>query len=389
MKATQICIGRFHHFHLARQLEKHHLLNSLYTGYPSWKLRDEEDIPLGKIKSFPWFQTPYMFLLQKGLSKSSRIAKELYWAAHETLDKHVASSLKKPSVLISLSATGLHAGRKSQSLGGKHICDRGSSHIAFQDQILREEYTRWGVPYYGIDQRVIEKELNEYQQADAITVPSTFVKRSFIEQGITADKIHKVTYGARLERFSRTKDPDTNTFKILWVGAVTIRKGFLYLLRAFQQLSHPNKELLVIGKVSNEMKSLIERESIENVHFLGQVANASLPDIYSSSHVFALSSIEEGLALVQGEAMACGCPVIATPNTGSEDIITDGREGFIVPIRSSQKIYERLQQLVDQPLLRDEMGQNALEKVKSLGGWDQYGQDYIQTIRSLANSTRM
>src|SRR5690606_19156483 len=98
--------------------------------------------------------------------------------------------------------------------------------------------------------------LEEYRQADAITVPSTFVRKSFIDLGVPAHKVHKVTYGARLERFSRTKDPDKNSFRVLWVGAVTLRKGFLYLLRAFNQLSHPNKELLVIGNVSQEIKRL-------------------------------------------------------------------------------------------------------------------------------------
>jgi len=60
LKCTQVSIGRFHHFHLARQLEKHLLLDSIYTGYPHWKLVDEEGIPRSKIRTFPWVQTPYM-----------------------------------------------------------------------------------------------------------------------------------------------------------------------------------------------------------------------------------------------------------------------------------------------------------------------------------------
>ncbi|WP_257668496.1 glycosyltransferase family 4 protein [Parapedobacter tibetensis] len=383
MKVTQICIGRFHHFHLARQLEKHNLLDNIYTGYPKFKLRDEEGIPKGKIKNFPWFHTPYMFLLNKGIRKSSWLTEELSWIAHDSLDKHVASSLKNPGVTVSLSSTGLHAGRKTQALGGKYICDRGSSHITFQDNILKEEYEKWGLTYQGIDKRIIEKELDEYQQADAITVPSEFVRQSFLSLGVPENKVRKVIYGARLERFSRLQDPEKNKFTVLWVGAVTLRKGFIYLLRAFQQFSHPNKEFLVIGQVSKEVKLLLGHESLDHVRFLGQVANESLPSIYSSAHVFALSSIEEGLALVQGEAMACGCPIIATPNTGSEDMITDGREGFVIPIRSSEAIQVRLQRLADEPLLRDQMGENALEKVKSLGGWDQYGANYVRTIKSL------
>lgn len=87
--------------------------------------------------------------------------------------------------------------------------------------------------------------------------------------------------------------------------------------------------------------------------------------------------------MVQGEAMACGCPVIATQHTGAEDLITDGIEGFVVPIRSAEDILARLQQLADEPYLRDQLGENALEKVKSLGGWDHYGSQYTQVIKSL------
>ena len=67
----------------------------------------------------------------------------------------------------------------------------------------------------------------------------------------------------------------------------------------------------------------------------------------SSSHVLVLPSVEEGLALVQAQAMACGCPLISSTNTGGEDLFSDGVEGFLVPIRSPEAIAERLQQLAD------------------------------------------
>jgi hypothetical protein len=132
MKVTQISIGRFHHFHLARQLEKHQLLASIYTGYPRFKLADEPGIPATKIHTFPWLQAPFMARGKVGLDRSSWLNHEWAWWAHETLDYYVASQLTTPSVLIALSGSGLHAGRKIQALGGIHICDRGSSHIRVQ-----------------------------------------------------------------------------------------------------------------------------------------------------------------------------------------------------------------------------------------------------------------
>ena len=72
------------------------------------------------------------------------------------------------------------------------------------------------------------------------------------------------------------------------------------------------------------------------MEFLGVVGQERLAELMSTSHVMVLPSIEEGLALVQGQAMACGCPVIASTNTGAEDLFTDGVEGFVVPIRDPE-----------------------------------------------------
>jgi|SRR6218665_645792 len=383
MKVSQISIGRFHHFQLARQLEKHGLLDAIYTGYPAFKLKDEKGIPMEKIKTFPWIQAPYMMRARFGLHKWNWLNREWAWLAHETLDRFVASQLKTPVLLVALSGAGLRAGLKAQKLGGKHICDRGSSHIRYQDQILREEYQLWKLPFTGVDPRSIRVEEKEYEQADRITVPSEFVRRSFIEQGVPETKLSKVPYGARLERFSKCSEPQKDRFTVLWVGAITIRKGFMYLLKAFQQLKHPGKQLVIIGDVSEDIKQLIRNENLDNIVFRGIVANAELPAVYSSANVFVLPSIEEGLALVQGEAMACGCPVIASIHTGSEDILTDGREGFIVPIRSVEAIKRSIENLMDDPALQQRMSEAALLKTASIGGWDSYGKNFVEMLSSI------
>jgi glycosyltransferase involved in cell wall biosynthesis len=77
--------------------------------------------------------------------------------------------------------------------------------------------------------------------------------------------------------------------------------------------------------------------------------------------------------MVMAQAMACACPVVASNHTGAEDLMTDGVEGFIVPMRNVSGLTEKLQQLADEPMLRDSMGEKALQKVQSLGGWSDYG----------------
>jgi glycosyltransferase involved in cell wall biosynthesis len=376
MQVSQISIGRFHHFHLARQLEKRGLLAGIYTGYPRFKLKDEAGIPQGKIHCFPWLHAPFMASSRIGLDRWEWLNREWAWQAHETLDSHVASCLRTPTVLLALSGSGLHAGKRAQRLGGIHICDRGSSHIRMQDQLLQEEYARYGAIWSGIDPRTIAKEEAEYAQADWISVPSQFCFDSFVEQGIAPEKLFKIPYGARLERFwpsaVQPRDND-HEFRILFVGRAGPRKGFLDLLEAFRRFKHPRKRLILIGSLSTTSQSLLASVDQSSIEVLGPVANSRLREHYSRASVFVLPSIEEGLAMVIGEALACGCPVIASTNTGASELINDGVEGFCVPIRSPALIADRLQLLADDLELRSRMALAALAVVRRLGGWDAYG----------------
>ncbi len=86
--ATLVCIGKFHLFALAREMLKKGMLERIFSGYPSWKLRDE-NIPEQRLETFPWLQTPYMALGKWGFLGDARFQQELAWHAHETLDRHV------------------------------------------------------------------------------------------------------------------------------------------------------------------------------------------------------------------------------------------------------------------------------------------------------------
>jgi alpha-maltose-1-phosphate synthase len=106
------------------------------------------------------------------------------------------------------------------------------------------------------------------------------------------------------------------------------------------------------------------------------------------SHVLVLPSVEEGLGLVQSQAMATGCPVIASAATGAEDLFTDGVEGFIVPNRDPAALADRLQQLADDPILQKQMSAAALARVKLLGGWDHYGDQWDTLLHTLTGQPK-
>ena len=87
--------------------------------------------------------------------------------------------------------------------------------------------------------------------------------------------------------------------------------------------------------------------------------------------------------MVQGQALACGCPVIASTNTGAEDLFTDEVEGFIVPIRDAGALTDRMQRLAEDRDLQQRMSAAALRRVRHLGGWSDYGDRWEQLLYQL------
>jgi glycosyltransferase involved in cell wall biosynthesis len=385
LRVSLSTIGKFHTFDLARELLARNALASIHTGYPRFKLRSE-GIPQELIHTLPWTQGAYMGFPWKHKLSASVIqswenlnAKAFgYW---------VGKDLPDCDVYVGLSGSTLPAGTRSQMRGGKYVCDRGSAHIRVQDQLLREEHALWDTTYVGVDPRNVLREEAEYAKADCITVPSGFVRQSFLDQGVDAAKLRMLPYGVNLTRFHPTAAPNPTRFDVLFVGGMSLRKGVQYLVQAYQKLQHPAKSLTFVGAPSTELMDVLKARQLwpADAKVLGHMPQPELKDIMSRSHVMVLPSIEEGLAMVQAQAMACACPVIASTNTGCQDLFTNGNEGWTVPIRDVAALADRMQRLADNPSERDAMGQRALQKVSGLGGWSDYGDRAMAIYKELAN----
>jgi glycosyltransferase involved in cell wall biosynthesis len=377
--------SKFHSFDLAREMHRRNAFAGIFSGYPLFKLRGE-GLPMDSIHSFPYVHMTYKALMRIGVLGS----RQLNWWEHAnlvTFDAHVASRLPPCDVFVGQSGSTLLSGRAAQRRGIRFVCDRGPAHIRVQDRLLREEYERWGVPFAGIDPRVISREEEEYAQADRITVASTFSVRSFVEQGISPDKVRKVPYGVNLSQFYPTDAPDPSRFDVLFVGFVGLQKGVPYLLQAFERVQHPKKSLTLAGSVAPEFTKLLRRHNLplSEVRSVGHVVQSELKYMISRSHVLVLPSIQDGFGLVLPEAMACGCVVIGTHHTGAPDLVTEGQDGFVVPVRDSEALASRLQYLADDPDRRAEMGRRAVDRVRLDRGWCGYGDRAMSVYGEVAS----
>lgn len=377
MKISHISLGRYHHFSLCRLLHERGLLDTFFVAYPQWKLKSE-NLPLDRVRTYPWIWGLYHLRLKYGRG-GDRLNQHLAVYAQLSLSRFAANRLGNATALVAMSASGLEAGREMKRLGGTWFCDRGSAHIRYQDQLLRDEHAKWSVPYTPIDPRVIERELAEYEEAHAVLVPSEFARRSFVQQGVNAAKVIKIPYGVDLHDFYPGGDRADGPFRILFVGGVTLQKGIPYLLEAVSRL-HGNIEVAIVGDATQMPKHVLSQFDMDRVRWVGRQSKSDVREWMQRSHVLVLPSVQDGFGLVMAEAMACGCAVVASHNTGVHDIVDEGVEGFAVPVANAVALAERIQALVDDPALTRRMSEAAIAKVSQLGGWDTYADGLIKAL---------
>lgn len=380
---TVSCSGKFHAFALAEQLERHGLFAGLYTSY-AWqknklfrkiaKRTDKEDIPVSKIHTV----IPLAFPMKLFPGNA------YLW--NHWFDRYVAARLGKNSgrVFVGWSGMSLQAIRRAKRLGMITIVERGSSHIQYQNEILTEEYGRFGKTF-SIDKRVIEKELLEYAEADYISVPSKFACNSFISRGFAASKLVLNNYG-----FGEPGGIPANTdapakFKILYLGKLSVQKGLHYLFQALENLVIPETEYEVqfIGSAEPEIEALARRHKKPNWTFSGHINYYELPPYLAQCSLAVQPSLQEGLSMVIPQMLAAGIPVIASTNSGGEDVIREGETGFVVPVRSPEAITDRIMYLYKNPERLAEMRRQASLSLHNGLSWADYGNRYAAFIKKI------
>lgn len=373
MNINVAAFGYFGHF-LAREFDELGHLKTEYTNLPPSKAYG---VSRSKMR-WNWVSMAPIVASKVGLN---RLANYLNWPAIEHFDKWVAANLTECDIFHCFSSFGLRAHRVARErFGAMTVVERGSSHIVFQDEIMCDEFKRWGVPYQPIDSRIVEKEMLEYDECDYITVQSSFAEQTFADQGINKKKIIKMPLGVDLKMFRSIPKEDA-IFRVLYAGTMSLRKGSMYMLEAIRGLKLKKFEFVFNGHITPEIKGLVRpySEIIKNVgtrHF------DQLYKLYSQASVFVLPTIEDGFAKVVTEAMACGVPVIATTNCGAQDVLTDGIEGYIVPIRDPEAIREKIIFLYENPERQKEMALAARKKAKSLLGLDTHGKRALEKYKN-------
>lgn len=312
------------------------------------------------------------------------LSEELTYLSKIWLDRGATRDARASDLFFFYSGAGL---RTLHALQGTHtvgVVEAVNSHVLVQERILREEHERLKIPLHGFHRREVARRVREFELADGVICPSTFTRRSFIEQGMDPARVRTVPFGMDLAVKREPVDRPADVFRVLFVGQINIRKGLRYLFEAFKQFQHPRKELWIVGPKTAQT-GIEDMTPPEGTRFLGVLKGEALSRAYLSCHVFVLPTIEEGLALVIGEALAHGLPVITTVNSGAEDLFQEGVSGFIVPIRSPEAIAGKLQLLADDRAMLEKLSSQAIAH-ENTRSWDVAGGELIAALNDF---TRM
>jgi starch synthase len=331
-------------------------------------------------------QNIYLASMKAGLP--SMIVEELAYLSKIWLDVRATRDALKSHAFVCYSGAGLRTlvGLKSTPTVG--VVEAVNSHVLSQQEILREEHEKLGLSLKGFPPREVARRVREYELADGIICPSTFVKRSFVSRGFSPDRVQTVPFGIQAPSEIKPGDRPDGIFRVLFVGQINVRKGLRYLFEAFTKFKHSGKELWIAGP-KTEQTGIEDITPPEGTRFLGIRKGEELAQVYRDCHVFVLPTLEEGLALVMGEALSYGLPVIATVNSGGEDLFEDGSSGFLVPIRSPGAIAEKLQLLADDPGLLAEMSARAVARDNGIRNWENAGQLFVETVKNIARMPKL
>ncbi len=298
-------------------------------------------------------------------------------------DAKVASSIRADDrAILAVLGTATKTVRTAKAQGIRVFLDVAICHHGYIRELMRQEAQL--VPDYAptlqghdFSDELIRNHQEEFAAADHLFVLSTHARRTLLDRGVDETKMIKTELGVDLVLFGpRGHRPDA-TFRIIFVGQITQRKGISYLVEAFRQAAIPSSELLFVGEVIGTPRPWIE---VPGVRHVPPVPRAELPALYRSADVYVLPSLAEGFPLTTLEAMACGLPVIVSENTFAHDVLTEGHDGFVVPIRDAGAIAERLLTLSRDPDLRSRMGIAARQTAERYP-WRRYGEHVIRQVR--------
>jgi glycosyltransferase involved in cell wall biosynthesis len=320
----------------------------------------------------PWPEIVHIGMGRLGAGQD-RLARIIGWR-NEILDRKVADVVRRerPRVVIGHDGSALHAGRAAHEVGAAAILNQVVGHVAAAHEIFREEAVLspdFAETMVTTPDWIVARHEAELRDADGILVPSDYVQDTLVARGVAPERIHVLPYGVDIQRFQPAPRKEDGTFRILFVGQLSGRKGIRYLLEAAKRLNLPDAELVLVGKMLGGEQAFAPYRGV--FRHVTHLPYHEVHRLFQTADIFVYPSLHEGSAFATYEALASGLPIVTTKNSGS--VVRDGAEGFIVPIRDIDALVDRIERLYRDKALRAQMAQAARQRATEFT-WAHYGE---------------
>ncbi len=330
-------------------------------------------------------------LLMRKLKGNTKEVNDLVFRRDIRFDADIARRLTRQrfDIFWGFQGSCFRSLQSAKSTGAKTVCEMTIAHLPYANRLLTEEASlqpEWAesIDFTSLPPEYSDRLIQEPILADKVVAISSFLKKTLVEEGVSSKKIEVIPLGFDANAITyeaASKSFTGRPLKLLYAGKITQRKGISYLLEAIKKFPKSSVELHIIGNVHGDGKTF--RKHAHLYEYQKGVTQSELFKLYSNYDALVFPSVLEGFGLVTVEAMGAGLPVITTPNTNAAELISDGVNGYVVPIRDSNAIAEaihKLRSLTDHEFqqMRENARQSALQYT-----WDNYKERlnaFVQTL---------
>ena len=292
---------------------------------------------------------------------------------------------RKPSQVYGYDGKCLGLFKAARHIGGIALnYEAAFGSIAYACKVLeheREANPAWRASIPNISDDTQRKQTDELALADRIIVASTFAKRTLGDHGIAADNISITPYGAPAPMLChKVNARPGGRLKVMYIGALTQQKGISYLFDALNlAASSVALDVTVIGGDYANGRNPALNAELKKYQWFSSASHDEVIRHLLEADVLVLPSLAEAFGLVVGEALSTGTAVIVSHNCGAADLIVEGVNGYVVPIRCAEAIARHLVELAEDTQKLNELKHNA---VLSAGGttWESYAKGVMDAI---------
>ena len=247
---------------------------------------------------------------------------------------------------------------------------------SFASMLKKERKILW-------DAKTVDRLMDEINLTHKFFVPSVFVKKSLQYSGVSEKRIAICPYGANFNKSVISKiEKKEGPLEAIYVGNIAEMKGIYYLLEAAKAIDKNKVHLTVVGAYDNSEGKF--SEYMKNITFVGRVTHDKVLEYLNKSDFFVFPSLGEGLSLAVLEALACALPCIVTQNSGANDAIIEGENGFVVEIQSKRALYEKMLWFDEHRALIPKMSEKAAEAIDYFN-WKNHERIMIEYLRKWLN----